>query len=443
VQQYDVLAKQKQDLIAQIKKIEKMSPTADADRAFNKDLNAQIKALSKEIEPLADDYYKAKGMLGQMAEQERVAKLTPQEYAFDIAPETDEEKAKALQQGPELYEQQIATPPKPPAVLTPRELAAQYANQRIALANDQMNTAASFNPKYKSEAANDYVSYLMQDPELAQQIVETRTPLTGLPKGLSNADVLDALKLKVKPLMDAKKKAELETFQTEMGVRKKALGATKTVEGEDQSVAALRDWMDDNRDKFQPSTDSDFNYLNGMFESAFKGQPQPIAVNENLRPLREAPTVRKTVEQLMDTAEQANKEQRSYRTAGNRAAAVEAIKRRDAANNQLNAMSAEKPAGVDTKGLKRGPAEEDTRASYARELIAARRGQQEAMAKLEDATSGVRSEQTLGRDVTGANTEAGLIKRANDAQAQFIRYALQEAAIHRRAAGKPDRKSTV
>ena len=461
VQKYDVLAKQKQDLIAQIKKIEKTSPTADADRAFNTQINAQIKELSKEIEPLADDYYKAKGVLNQIAEQERVAKLTPQEYAFGLEPETEEQK-KALE--PELYEQQIATPPKPPAELTPREKAAEYANQRIALANEQMNTAASFAPKYRTEATKDYVDYLMQDPELAQQIVETRPTLTGLPtdsKGkplLSNAEVLDALKLQVKPLMEAKKKAEIETFQTEMGVRKDALGTTKTVEEEDQSVAALRDWMDESRDKFQPSTDSDFNYLNGMFESAFKGQPQPIAVNENLRPLRAAPTVRKTVEDLLDIVDTADREQRSYRTAGNRAAAVEAIKRRDAASNQLNAMSAEKPAGVETKGLKRGPAEEDNRASYARELIAARRGQQEAMAKLEDATSGLRSQQLLGKESeqvrnpeTGkmetqlvdfgkgvaSNTEEGLTKRAAEAQAQFIKNALQEAAIHRRAAGKP------
>ena len=461
VQQYDILAQQKQDLIAQIKKIEKTSPTADADRAFNTQINAQIKALSKEIEPLADDYYKAKGVLNQIAEQERVAKLTPQEYAFGLEPETEEQK-KALE--PELYEQQIATPPKPPAEPTPREKVAEYANQRIALANEQMNTAASFAPKFRTEATKDYVDYLMQDPELAQQIVETRPTLAGLPtdaKGkplLSNAEVLDALKLQVKPLIDAKKKAEIETFQTEMGVRKDALGTTKTVEEEDQSVAALRDWMDESRDKFQPSTDSDFNYLNGMFESAFKGQPQPIAVNENLRPLRAAPTVRKTVEDLLDIVDTADREQRSYRTAGNRAAAVEAIKRRDAASNQLNAMSAEKPAGAETTGLKRGPAEEDNRASYARELIAARRGQQEAMAKLEDATSGLRSQQLLGKESeqvrnpeTGkmetqlvdfgkgvaSNTEEGLTKRAAEAQAQFIKNALQEAAIHRRAAGKP------
>ena len=36
-----------------------------------------------------------------------------------------------------------------------------------------------------------------------------------------------------------------------------------------------------------------------------------------------------------------------------------------------------------------------------------------------------------------SNTEEGLTKRAAEAQAQFIKNALQEAAIHRRAAGKP------
>jgi hypothetical protein len=47
-----------------------------------------------------------------------------------------------------------------------------------------MNTAASYSPKYKSEALNDYVGYLMQDFTKAQQLVQTRPTLTGLPEGL-------------------------------------------------------------------------------------------------------------------------------------------------------------------------------------------------------------------------------------------------------------------
>ena len=448
VQKYDALAKQKQDLIAQIKKIEKGSPTADADRAFNRDINAQIKALSKEIEPLADDYYKSKAMLGQMAEQERVAKLTPQEYAFGLEPETDEQKkAQEQAQGPEYYEQQIAMPAKPAAELTPRQKIAEYADQRIALANDQQNTAASFAPKYKAETLKDYTDYLMQDPELAQQVVENRTPLTGLPKGLSNAEVLDALKLQVKPLIEAKKKAETQKFETEMGVRKEALGATKKVEEEDQSVAALRDWMDESKGKFLPVTDNDFNYLNGMFEKAFDTKPV-IAVNPEVKTIARGPQVRERIDALIDEADKADQAYRTARYAipaqgkrgaPERAAAMEALTKGKVALEKLEQLS--KSGGA-----------------YAREVIAARRKQQEAMAKLSDITEQLRTGQTLGKETeqvrnpkTGemetqlvgfgkgvaASSEQSLINKASQIRGQLVSSALQEAALHRRAAGNP------
>jgi len=426
VEEYDALAKQKQDLIAQIKKIEKESPTADADRAFNKGINGQIKELEKQLKPLAEDYYKSKGKLNEIERQAALAKMPVEDFmlqqmGMEVKPiPPKKEVTPEIRRGKgQLFGDEIAPPPAADTSVQ------EYAKGQLEAARG----AGVFD-------LADTADYMMQDPTKADQMVKTRTPIPGLSDKDSNT-VLSGVKMRLAAINKAETEKANAAMTQEMGVRKEALGATKKVEEEDPTVAAMRDWMDESRDKFQPSTDSDFNYLNGMFESAFKGQPQPIAVNENLKPLRAAPTVRKTVEELLETAATADREQRAYRTAGNRAAAIEAIKRRDAANNQLSAMSAEKPAGATTTGLKRGPAEEDTRASYARELIAARRGQQEAMAKLEDATSGVRSEQTLGRDVTGANTEEGLVKRANEAQAQFIRYALQEAAIHRRALGKP------
>ena len=428
MQKYDALAKQKQDLIAQFKKVAKDSPTYDADKAFNKQISLQLKELTKEIEPLSDDYYKAKGMLGQMAEQERVAKLTPQEYAFGLEPETEEQK-KALE--PELYEQQIATPPKPPVQLTPRQQVAEYGNQRIALANDQMNTASSYAPKYKSEAIKDYVDYLMQDFASAQQLVQTRPTLEGLPMTKDNKPLLrseeiyDSLKTRIA--------AEAKTAMQQR-TQEQALDQQKLTTPKDQ-FALLRE-SEEQVEEQKRTAEPNFDYLDPMFEKALSGQ-SAVKVSENLKPLREAPTVRRTVEQLLENAEKADSEYRALKRQGNRDAAMEAFQKLSAANDQLNAMVREKPAGVDTKGLKRGPAEEDTRASYARELINARRAQQEAMARVEDATLGVKTEQTLGRDMTGANTEAGLVKRAEDARADFIKAALQEAAIHRRALNKP------
>ena len=416
VQKYDALAKQKQDLIAQFKKVAKDSPTYDADKAFNTQINAQLRELTKEITPLSDDYYKAKGMLGQMAEQERVAKLTPQEYAFGLEPETEEQK-KALE--PELYEQQIATPPRPPAELTPRQQVAEYGNQRIALANDQMNTAASYAPKYKSEAIKDYTDYLMQDFASAQQLLQTRPTLEGLPMTKDNKPLLRSEEIydSLKTRMAAEAKTAMQQRSQEQ-----ALDQQKLTTPKDQ-FALLRA-SEEQVEEQKRTAEPNFDYLDPMFEQALSGQ-SAVKVNENLRPLREAPTVRRTVEQLLENAEKADSEYRALRRQGNRDAAMESFQRLSEANDQLNAM------------VKGGAADEDGRASYARELINARRAQQEAMARVEDATLGVKTEQTLGRDMTGANTEAGLVKRAEDARADFIKAALQEAAIHRRALNKP------
>jgi len=450
VQDYDALAKQKQDLIAQIKKIEKTSPSYDADKAFNTQINAQIKELNKEIEPLADDYYKAKGMLGQMAEQERVAKLTPQEYAFGLEPETEEQK-KALE--PEYYEQQIATPPKSPVQLTPRQQVAEYGNQRIALANDQMNTAASYAPKYKNEALKEYADYLLQDFASAQQLVQTRPTLEGLPMTKDNKPLLRSEE--IYDYLNTRIAAEAKTAMQQR-TQEQALDQQKLTTPKDQ-FALLRA-SEEQVEEQKRTAEPNFDYLDPMFEKALSGQPGAVKVNENLRPLREAPTVRKTVDQLFDVVEQADRDYRALRRQGNRDAAMDAFQRLNNANDQLNAMAKEKPAGTETKGLKRGPAEEDTRASYARELITARRAQQEAMAKLEDATSDVRSQLTLGKETeqvrnpkTGEmetrlvgfgkgvaeTTEASLVKKAEEARAQYITGALQEAAINRRALNRP------
>jgi hypothetical protein len=95
---------------------------------------------------------------------------------------------------------------------------------------------------------------------------------------------------------------------------------------------------------------------------------------------------------------------------------------------------------------------------YAREVVAARRQQQEAMAKLSDITEQLRTEQTLGKETervrnpdTGemetqlvgfgkgvsASTEQSLTNQAEQVRGQIISSALQEAALNRRAAGQP------
>jgi hypothetical protein len=414
VQQYDALAKQKQDLIAQIKKIEKASPTADADRAFNRDLNAQIKALSKEIEPLADDYYKSKTMLGQMAEQERVAKLTPQEYAFGLPPETEEQKAA---QGPELYEQQIATPPKPPAELTPRQKVTEYADQRIALANDQMNTAASYTPKYKAEAIKDYTDYLIQDFGAAQQLVQTRPTLQGLPEGLRSEDIFNALKLRV----GAEAKAA-----TQQRAQEQAFDQQKLTQPKDQ-MAMFKE-SEAQVEEQKKNAEPNFDYLDPMFDRALNKEPV-IKVSETVKPIPRGEQIREKLDSLIEEVDKADQDYRTARYAmpsqgkrgaPERAAAMEALTKGKTALAKIDQLSKE---GGD----------------YAREVVAARRQQQEAMAKLSDIAEQLRTEQTLGgtNKEMAASTEQSLANKANQVRSQLISSALQEAALNRRAAGQP------
>jgi hypothetical protein len=433
VQKYDALAKQKQDLIAQFKKVAKDSPTYDADKAFNTQINAQLRELTKEITPLSDDYYKAKGMLGQMAEQERVAKLTPQEYAFGLPPETEEQK-KELE--PELYEQQIATPPKPPAELTPRQQVAEYADQRIALANDQMNTAASYTPKYKSEAKKDYVDYLMQDFTKAQQLVQTRPTLTGLPEGLRSEEIYDVLKTRVA----AEAKTAIKQREQEQ-----AFDQQKLTQPKDQ-MAMFKE-SEAQVEEQKKNVEPNFDYLDPMFEKALDREPV-IKVSDKVKPIPRGEQIREKLDSLIAEVDKADQDYRTARYAmpsqgkrgaPERAAAMEALTKGKTALAKIDQLSKE---GGD----------------YAREVVAARRQQQEAMAKLSDITEQLRTEQTLGKETervrnpdTGemetqlvgfgkgvsASTEQSLTNQAEQVRGQIISSALQEAALNRRAAGQP------
>jgi len=433
VQKYDTLAQQKQDLIAQLKKVTKDSPTYDADKAFNTQINAQLRELTKEITPLSEDYYKAKAQLGQMAEQERVAKLTPQEYAFGLPPETEEQK---VAREPEYYEQQIATPPTPAAPLTPRQQVAEYADQRVALANDQMNTAASYSPKYKAEAIKDYTDYLMQDFPKAQQLVQTRPTLTGLPEGLRSDDIFNALKLRVGS------EAKAATRQRE---QEQAFDQQKLTQPKDQM--ALYKESEAQVEEQKKNAEPNFDYLDPMFEKALNKEPV-IKVSDKIKPIPRGEQIREKLDSLIAEADKADQDYRTARYAmpaqgkrgaPERAAAMEALTKGKVALQKIDQLSKE---GGD----------------YAREVVAARRQQQEAMAKLSDITEQLRTEQTLGKETeqvrnpdTGemetrlvgfgkgvsASTEQSLTNQAEQLRGQLISSALQEAALNRRAAGNP------
>jgi hypothetical protein len=214
VTQYDDLQKQKQELIAQKRKIVDASPTADADRAFNAEITQKLKAIGAEIKPLAGEYNRVLPIVQQEAEKARIAGLTPEEYALEQAQTVPATKTKTKAVEPDLggyYEQQIATPP---LKASPVEQANKYIQERMALAREQLYTPD----------VDGYFDYLMQDPTMARTVVNNRLELPGLKKREQNAlidsmtmhlDEMDASRDKAKAAARLSAQERLGTVETE------------------------------------------------------------------------------------------------------------------------------------------------------------------------------------------------------------------------------------
>ena len=409
----------------------------ETDYANNREINRQIEAINKELKPLADEYVRVKPILKQAAEQERVAKLSPQEYALGIEPE---QAAPQAQAEPRMYyDQEVVLPKEPKA----EDAAARYAAESVQLANDQKMASE----KGPNDAIVDYVSYLMRNPNLAEQIEKSRMQLPGLPTGVRSAAVLDALKLQLAPMRKQKALAEKTAFEQEMGTRQTAFGATKPEE-ESQYVQAFTSYMDDIKSQRDDvGDDMFFKYMvDPKLEKISEGKPPVIAVNPQLMPFaqpKQAAFARTKINTLLDQVDAAQEERDAALRSNNRDAATAAFERGNQALEQLNAFAAETPAGELTKGrfpsAKTGP----EASIYAKEVLRVRNEQNTALNTIEDKLDRLRRGDALGKE----NAEPGkgmaaaapniLAKQAEEARGQYISAVLEEAAIHRRVAGKP------
>lgn len=422
------LEAQRTALKQQLLKVNKESP--ETDRAFNREINRQIEAINKELKPLADEYVRVKPILKRAAEEARIAQLTPQEYAFGIEPEKTAKKPAE----PELYEQQIAAPPTAPKA---EDVAARYAAESIQLANDQRLTAEKFDSENTTPAVSEYVEYLMRNPMLADQVVSKRMKLPGLPAGLRNSAVLDALKLQIAP-----------GFKQEMETRKAAFGVTKPTE-ESPQVQAFTSYMDDLKDKRNDvGDDMFFKYMvDPKLEKIAEGKPPVIAVNAALMPFANtklAERSREKINNLFDEIDQASTDRDVALRSNNPEAATAAFERGNQALEQLNAFTEPTPAGELTKGRFPSAKTSPQASVYAREVLRVRNEQNTALNTIEDKIDRLRRGDALGREGVepgkgvAAASPAVLAKQAEEARGQYISAVLEEAAIHRRVAGKPE-----
>lgn len=400
-QDYLAAEQQKADLKAQIKKGSKETPLNEADKAFNADINAQLKELQPTVKELGQEFNRTAKVRAQAQEQARVDAMSPEDFMLEQTMRGEGMQAAGRAAGDRgaLFEREAAP-------VAPVDTSVQdYATGQIEAARSM-----------GAMGIDDYVGFLMQDPTMADQMVKTRTKMPDLTRQ-ENEAVLGALKLQLK----AREKAAVDASKTELQQRQTDLQAQTTTEEADP-LAQLRESEAD-VEKVRTEGESNFDYLDDMFGQAFENQMPAIAAPEGLTPTPAAPTIKRTVEKLIADRDQAEQERVAANQAGERGASRAAAERAEQAKTALNRVS--KEVG-------------DT-APYAAAIVNNRNAQEKALFDLEDVLDKLKRGVVLGGEATeeATTTRAALQAQADEAKKAYIRATLAEAAAHRRAQGTP------
>jgi hypothetical protein len=183
------LEQEKIALQQQVRKVSKDSPTEAEDKAFNQDIQAQLKANAASRSELAPEVNRLKqaGTYQQALEQERIKGMSPEEYMLERAVPVRDRKLAPGEVDTAYEESGLAfQDPLVPSVERRKAQEAEqsrvagvpsaYAAERMELARTQ-----TYDP-----TGDDYVEYLLQDPYKAGLLIETKTPLPGLTASESN-----------------------------------------------------------------------------------------------------------------------------------------------------------------------------------------------------------------------------------------------------------------
>lgn len=259
----------------------------------------------------------------------------------------------------------------------------------------------------------DYADFAMQDPQMAAEVVKARVKLPMLTSAENNA-LLSGINLRLKDL-EKQRAAQTKALYEQRSADLKAQQPTPEITNE---LAGIEQYLAEIAERGPAQVEPTFEYLDPIFEQAFN-QPPTIKISDKVQPIKNAPAIRERIESLMQQADQADKDYSTARAARQPDAAVAAKSRASAAVQEIESLSKEGN-------------------EYSKEFLAARKGQTEALASLQDIAEQLRTGQTLGgrNKEMAASTEQTLTNKAEKLRAQLITNALQEAALHRRAAGE-------
>lgn len=366
-----------------------------------KERKTALEDLRKSLFADTPEYKRVKPLVAQVQEQQRVEKLSPEEYMLEQTMQGGRGAAPVPTGGRMKGALGVNEVPEAPK---PDTRTADYAVGQIQSAQ---------NAGYLG--LDDYADYLMQDPKMAADVLKQRPALPGLNKTDQGA-VFGGLKLR---LQEQEKKAQAES-KAELAQRTEDYKAQQLTNKPDPLERYLA--SEQQVEEHRSTAETNFDYLDDMFTSAMGGKEPTIEINNEIKAtadsVRKAPQVRDRVENLLKEADQADTDYANALKNKEPAAAKAAFERGNTALERINSMSQDG-----------GP--------YAKEILRLRQQQNNALNKLEDVADKLRRKEVLGKNEMAASTTQSLTNEAGRMRTQFIKASLQEAATHRRAEGKP------
>lgn len=428
VQDYDARLARFQEL----KKIEKPGSDATPDErvAFD-EVKKERNALNKSLTQDSKEYREAKKVAEQLLEQQRREQMSPEAFMLEQMgiKETPVEEAAPPAMRTVVDEMGRITEVPVDQAEAP-SAAEQYATQQIETARSAGLLTLP-----------DLREYLMSDPALARQVVDERVALPGMTRKESNA-LLDSMnsefRAQDKRAKELEKGAAKEAEARQENIRAamagqapgaELMGAARKMPGvqaaaqervaEEARQAKVRPEVEAlQRIAARPVTGMDQFDLSGIAPPA-AGEPAPA-----VRPTDTAADVRNQIEDLFKQVEKAQQEATTARAAGESAAATAAQARAEEALNSLNriqGMSGESSA-------------------YATNMVQLRKAQEKGLFDLQESLDNIRRGAYLGGPASeeGTTTRALLQNKVDQQRADVINNVLKEAALHRRALGRPD-----
>jgi hypothetical protein len=405
----------------------------ETDYAHNRDINRQIEAINKELKPLAEEYVRVKPILKQAAEQERLDKMSPEDFMLEqlglkVEPINRPAPKQIINEFGQIVDEEAQTPAPDPVK--------DYAVGQVQSAQNVGQLGL-----------DDYADYLMQDPKMAAQVLQQRPELPGLNKN-DQGLVFSGVRFRLQAQEKQAQAAANAIFKQEMGTRKTAFSATKP-EKEAPEIQAFTSYMDDLKSQRNDvGDDMFFKYMvDPKLEKISEGKPPVIAVNPQLMPfanIKLAERSREKINSLFDEIDQADTDRDVALRSNNQDAATAAFERGNQALEQLNAFTEPTPAGELTKGRFPSAKVSPQASVYAKEVLRVRNEQNTALNTIEDKIDRLRRGDALGREGVepgkgvAAASPVVLAKQAEEARGKYISAVLEEAAIHRRVAGKPE-----